>query len=527
MCGICGYLGIREDGLLESMTQALAHRGPDSAGYFRQGAVGLGHRRLSIIDVEGGQQPLHNEDESLVLIANGEIYNYRELTRELLGKGHRFRTHSDSEVLLHLYEDLGPSMMSRIQGMFAFAIYDRSKEQLFLARDRLGIKPLYYTDPGNGRFLFGSEMKALLRYDALDLRLVPRAIHDYLALRYVPGPGGMFEGIDKLPAAHWAIVGNGKVRMERYWTPELCTTPDARPEAELLEELEERFTRSIERRLISDVPLGAYLSGGLDSSLIVAAMARGATEPVRTFSVGFDYEHDELEAAASTAQLLGCTHTEIPCTADDIALLPELVWHLDEPLGDPIVIPMYQLAQVAKKSVSVVLSGEGADEIMGGYLFHKALLYGGRFGKLVPGPVRNGLIGPGLQLFPSSLLNLAFSYPAELGRRGKQKLIDFLAYLEPGRLPRGLPAPDFALRRSGPDRALHARFSRLAGCPQWLARMGRGRCEHGSVLEPNRAPAVRALVTGRHPDQTGQGVDGQRLGGTRSVHGPRVGGVRA
>ncbi|MEZ4423544.1 MAG: asparagine synthase (glutamine-hydrolyzing) [Gemmatimonadota bacterium] len=435
MCGICGFAGIHEDGLLEAMTRTLEHRGPDSAGYFRENGVGLGHRRLSIIDVDGGQQPIENEDGSLVLIANGEIYNYRELREQLLARGHRFRTHSDSEVLLHLYEDHGPDLMRRILGMYAFAIYDRRRGHLFLGRDRLGIKPLYYAELSGGRLLFASEMKALLRYGGLDTTLVPQAVHDYLALRYVPGPGGMFAEIQKLPAGHWGLYRDGRLRLEPYWAPTLHETSDTRSEPELLEELEQRFQTSIDRRLISDVPLGAYLSGGLDSSIIVAAMARGSSRPIKTFSVGFDYEHDELEAAAATAKLLGCDHTEIPCTADDIELLPKLVWHLDEPLGDPIVIPMYQLARVAKQSVTVVLSGEGADEVFGGYLFHKALLFAHRFARVAPGPVRNGLVRPALSALPSGLLNLAFSYPADLGRRGKQKLVDFLGYLAPQQLP--------------------------------------------------------------------------------------------
>ena len=435
MCGICGFVGIREEGLLEAMTSAIEHRGPDSAGYFSEGAVGLGHRRLSIIDVEGGLQPIYNEDETLVLIANGEIYNYRELREDLRKRGHKFRTESDSEVLLHLYEDYGPKMVDHLLGMYAFAIYDRTRSQLFMARDRVGIKPLYYADAGDGRFLFASEMKSILRYRGLGTTLVPQAVHDYLALRYVPGPGGLLEEIQKLPAGHWGLVSNGRLTIEQYWAPTLHHEMDTRSEGELLEELEERFQKSIERRLISDVPLGAYLSGGLDSSMIVAAMAHGSSKPVRTFSVGFDYAHDELEAAGATAKLLGCDHTEIPCTADDIELLPKLVWHLDEPVGDPIVIPMYQLARVAKEKVTVVLSGDGADEIMGGYLFHKALLFAHRFSRVVPEIARNGLAKPALGLMPSRLLNLAFSYPAALGQRGKQKLVDFLGFLGPGQLP--------------------------------------------------------------------------------------------
>jgi len=430
MCGICGFTGIRDNELLRSMTEALHHRGPDGAGYFLEGDVGLGHRRLSIIDVAGGAQPMENEDGSLVLVYNGEIYNYQPLRQELLSRGHLFRTRSDSEVILHLYEELGPGCLDRLVGMFALAIYEKRTGRLFLARDRLGIKPLYYiTMPG--RFLFASEIKALLRYRCFQPTVNPRAIHDYLALRYVPGETGLFEEVHKLPAGHYALVQEGTVNSKPYWQPELYAGPFEGSEEDYLEGFAEKFERSIHRRLISEVPLGAYLSGGVDSSTIVAAMSRLTSKPVRTFSVGFDFKHDESAAAAEVAKGLGCEHTAVACPISDVELLPEIVYHLDEPVGDPIIMPMYVLAREAKKSVSVVLTGEGADEVLGGYLFHKALLTGSKLTRVLPRSLLRGL----LRATPASVLNLAFQYPARLGRRGKLKVLDWIDLLEPRRLP--------------------------------------------------------------------------------------------
>ncbi|MHC4630824.1 MAG: asparagine synthase (glutamine-hydrolyzing) [Planctomycetota bacterium] len=433
MCGICGYIGIKEEGLLKKMTETLTHRGPDNVGYFQNGDVGLGHRRLSIIDVAGGRQPIENEDGSLVLICNGEIYNYQELRERLLSRGHKFRTKSDSEVILHLYEDKGPECLQCMNGMFAIAIYDTIQRQLFLARDRLGIKPLYYVDL-SGSFLFASEFKSILRYQGFEPTMNLLAIHDYLALRYVPGPDGMFKELRKLPAAHYAIVQSGQVTLKRYWQPCLFKGPYPNNEEEYIEGFAEHFERSVRRRLISEVPLGAYLSGGLDSSTIVAAMSKLVSKPVRTFSVGFDYEHDELAEATAVAKLLGCKHTEIACRASDIELLPEIVYHLDEPIGDAIVVPMYQLAREAKKDVTVILTGEGADEMLGGYLFHKALLMGQQIARVVPKWLRDTVLSTALKLTPASLINLAFDYPADLGTRGKTKVLDFLKLLEPQKL---------------------------------------------------------------------------------------------
>jgi asparagine synthase (glutamine-hydrolysing) len=436
MCGITGYAGFDEPGLVEAMTAALAHRGPDDCGFYRGEEVALGHRRLSIIDVAGGHQPIENEDGTLVVIANGEVYNYQELNPELEARGHRFRTRSDNETLLHLYEEHGPAALARTNGMFAFAIWNARERELFLARDRLGIKPLYYAELTGGGIAFASEAKALLRCRRLASELDPAALHAYLALRYVPGPGGLLRGIHKLPAGHHLTWRDGRTRIDRWWEPRLASGPfERRSDEEWVEGFAERFERSVRRRLISEVPVGAYLSGGLDSSTIAAAFSRATTHPVRTFTVGFDFQHDELEAAARTARELGTEHAEIACRASDVALLPEIVWHLDEPVGDPIVIPMFQLAREAKRKVTVILTGEGADEVLGGYLFHRALLSGMRIGRIVPRALRRAL-APLVARVPPGWLDRLFHYPAPLGRRGRQKLADLCDLLGPAELPR-------------------------------------------------------------------------------------------
>jgi asparagine synthase (glutamine-hydrolysing) len=273
MCGICGFAGFRDDALLGQMTDALCHRGPDSAGDLITSSASLGHRRLSIIDVAGGHQPIFNEDETLAVILNGEIYNYRELQAEVRARGHTLLTNSDTETILHLYEDYGPECVRRLIGMFTIALWDAKKQQLFLARDRVGIKPLYYLEHA-GHFLFASELKSLLRYPGVPLTLDTAAVHRYLALRYVPGPGTMFREIQKFPAGHYAVVSNGHATFSRYWEPRLHEGTFDRSEEDYLDEFAERFERSIKRRLISEVPLGAYLSGGLDSSVRLRLRAR-------------------------------------------------------------------------------------------------------------------------------------------------------------------------------------------------------------------------------------------------------------
>ncbi len=436
MCGICGYIGIEEPGLIERMMSSIEHRGPDDEGKFVENDMALGHRRLSIIDIAGGRQPMQTADGRYVLVYNGEIYNFRELRKDLEANGVSFNTRSDTEVLLRLYEREGPSALEKLNGMFAFAVWDRKRRELFLARDRIGIKPLYYAE-FPGRFLFASEAKALLCYTNGPRTLSAHAIQDYLALRYVPGDAGLFREVRRLRPGHWLRLRDGQVEIQRWWAPPVYTGPYAKSEAEYLEEFSELMERSVRRRMISDVSFGAYLSGGLDSSTIAAFMARLESAPVKTFSVGFDYEHDELNEAATTARYLGTDHTEVACRAEDVMLLPEIVHHSDEPLGDAIAIPMYMLAREAKKQVTVILTGEGADEIFGGYLFHKVMWAAELYRKLAPGPVRRWLVEPLLSAAPASLLNLAFRYPAYLGKRGKQKALDYLKLLGSGDLDQG------------------------------------------------------------------------------------------
>ncbi len=435
MCGICGYMGIADEDLVIQMNDCLRHRGPDDFGYFHEGDVHLGHRRLSIIDVAGGHQPMSTPNGGLTIVFNGEIYNFQRLQDQLKQKGHEFKTSSDTEVILHLYEEEGPESLQKLNGQFAFAIYDRRKSELFLARDRIGIKPLYYLDlPGlefPGRLLFASEIKSLLTYGGWSPTLRPQAINDYLTLRYIPGERPMFEEVKRLPAGHYLIYRNGGVEIQSYWEPPYFDGPYEGTDEEYLEEFGELMEASVRRRLISEVPLGAYLSGGLDSSVIVALMSGLVTEPVKTFSVGFDYQHDELQEAAYTANILGCDHHEIACRADDVMLLPEIVYQMDEPMGDPITIPMYKLSRAAKEEVTVILTGEGGDEVFGGYLFHKVMWAGDIYRRIVPKGVRDRLVLPLLAATPASAMNLAFQYPAYLGERGKQKAIDYLNLLEP------------------------------------------------------------------------------------------------
>ncbi len=433
MCGICGFAGLRDPAdLLKRMLATIGHRGPDDEGAFYEGKVGLGIRRLSIIDVEGGAQPLFNETRDLALVFNGEIYNYKELRRGLVQRGHTFATQSDSETIVHLYEEAGSDCVRRLRGMYAFAIYDRRRERVFIARDRLGIKPLYYWN-GGGQLLFASELKALLEHDALSRQPHLPAVDSYLSLRYVPGPETLIAGIRKLPASHWLSYDAAGLKLERYWEPTFSDGPYA-DEREYEERFAATWEEAVALHLQSDVPLGAFLSGGLDSTAIVAQMARISSRPVHTFSVGFDWEQDELPEARAVARHLGCEPSEVICRGDDMRLLGDVIWHLDEPVGDAIVIPMFLLARLARQHVKVVLTGEGADELMAGYLMHKAMYWGQRAAGLAPRWLWRLAVDGALAHTPAALINRAFAYPADLGERGKRRLIDFLSFIPDGKL---------------------------------------------------------------------------------------------
>lgn len=380
MCGICGIVtlasgrSVERDDLL-AMRDAMVHRGPDDAGVFIESKVGLGHRRLSIIDLSTGHQPMTNEDGSVVIVFNGELYNYLGLRDQLIAKGHVFVTHSDTEVIIHAYEQYGENCLEYFRGMFAFAIWDSRNSQLFIARDRLGKKPLYYGQWGD-TFLFASEIKGILAHPAAKRELDAEALDLYFGFRYVPGPRTMFRGIAKLQPGHFLKISDNVVRTSEYWDFNTIQTRNiAQNTAE--EEFVELLKESIRLRLMSDVPLGVFLSGGVDSSVVVALMSELVAEPIKTFSVGYtgDAHENEFEYARMVSNLFKTEHHEFRLTADDfLGFLPKLVWHLDEPIADASTVPLFFISQLAKEHVTVILSGEGADELLGGYYTYKKML---------------------------------------------------------------------------------------------------------------------------------------------------------
>ncbi|MGH7526331.1 MAG: asparagine synthase (glutamine-hydrolyzing) [Gemmatimonadales bacterium] len=367
MCGIVGRIGpapVTEAEILH-MCEAIRHRGPDDWGTFVEGGVGLGTRRLSIIDLAGGHQPIANEDGTVVIVFNGEIYNHEALHQELEARGHRFRTRTDTEVLVHLYEDEGERMFQRIRGMFAFAIWDRRRRRLLLARDHFGQKPMFYTESG-GRLTFASEIKALLADDPSLAALSPYALDQYLTLRFVQPPDTFFSRVRALPPAHFMVWEDGKARIERYWT--LDYGPKwTEPESELLDRIDALLAETVAIHLTSDVPVGAFLSGGLDSTLIASYAARVLGSELRTFSMGIPYRDlNELPAAAAVAARYGTRHFAEEVTPSVVEDLPRLVSALDEP-ADPLSVCLLHLARMTAREVKVVLGGDGGDELFGGY----------------------------------------------------------------------------------------------------------------------------------------------------------------
>jgi asparagine synthase (glutamine-hydrolysing) len=386
MCGLVGYVGntVPVDGpRLERMRDTMTHRGPDGAGIFTFAddtvAVGLGHRRLSIIDTRVvGAQPMHNEDASLTLVFNGEIYNFAALRRELEATGrHTFRTRTDTEVILHLYEECGPSVVERLEGMFAIALWDARERQLLLARDRMGKKPLHYGFDTRGNLLFASELKALLASGCLDDGIDLQAHHDYLSLNYVPGPRTMFRGISKLPAAHAMLWRAGSTRTWRYWDQRFRSTltppPPAPGEAEAARQTLDLLRTCVRDRMVADVPLGTFLSGGIDSSAVLMCMAEAAPRPVEAFTIRFEEAgYDESRQAAEVARRFGAHHHVETVRPEAGTFLAPLVATLDEPYADSSAIPLWYLARLARRHVTVALGGDGGDELYAGYRTHKA-----------------------------------------------------------------------------------------------------------------------------------------------------------
>jgi asparagine synthase (glutamine-hydrolysing) len=371
VCGIAGIVRWNEQPVLEheirSMCDAMVHRGPDEDGVYVDGAVGLGMRRLSIIGIESGSQPIANEDRTVWVVFNGEIYNYAALRRELEGAGHVFRTASDTECLVHLYEDHGAGLVDRLRGMFAFAIWDTRKRQLLLGRDRLGIKPLYYAELDRG-FIFASEIKSILECDAVDRSLDWGAVGHLLTYLATPSAQSIVRAIKKLEPARTAMVrADRPMAIERYWN--VAFRPDLRtPEGELIERLRELLAESVRLHQVSDVPVGAFLSGGIDSGAVVATLARQHSDRIKTFSIGFEEAgFDELSHARHVAAQFGTEHHDLVLRPDVVRMVEDLTWYLDEPFGDTSAIPTYMVAQLASEHVKVVLTGDGGDEVFAGY----------------------------------------------------------------------------------------------------------------------------------------------------------------
>lgn len=371
MCGIAGIANASREGVdvptIHAMCQTIVHRGPDDEGIFVKDGVGLGMRRLSIIDLAGGHQPIYNEDRSVWIVFNGEIYNFPELRHELDAKGHRFSTNSDTEVIVHLYEEHGAECVNKLRGMFAFALYDERLRRLLLARDRLGIKPLHYA-LNNGRLLFGSEIKAILTAAPELNDIDPLALLQYFYFGYIPDPLTAFSSIKKLPPGHILEFEQGKVSIRQYWDLPKYGTHSPRSEEECLEQLEQLLAEAVKIRLISDVPLGALLSGGADSSLVVALMARAASGPVKTFSIGFrQADFDETPYARKVAERFATEHHELILEPDIVQTVENLTRLLEEPFGDSSMLPTYYVCRLARQHVTVALSGDGGDEAFAGY----------------------------------------------------------------------------------------------------------------------------------------------------------------
>ncbi len=417
MCGICGVAGGDPAGsreLVGRMCSAMTHRGPDDEGTVQLDGVTLGMRRLSIIDLEGGHQPMHNEDSTVWVVQNGEIYNHLELRELLLASGHTFNTQSDTEVLVHGYEQWGEEMVERLNGMFAFAVLDRRRGAVLLARDRMGIKPLHYAIDGK-RLVFASELKALLRDPALRRGIDPAALDQYLAYEFVPSPASIVRGISKLQPAHaltWSVA-EGTQRLRRYWSPELGVGDGRRNLDEEGERLRTVLRESVRKELISDVPLGVFLSGGIDSSAVAAMMTELGGE-VKSFSVGFaDRSFDESSYARQVARHLGTDHRELTLEPEMLlGLIPKLPTLLDEPLGDASIIPTYLLAEFTRRHVKVALGGDGGDELFAGYptlQAHRLAEYYMRAPRLL----REGLVEPVVRRLPVSRGNLSFDFRAK------------------------------------------------------------------------------------------------------------------
>lgn len=406
MCGLTGILfadkhRLVDENVLRSVANQIAHRGPDAYGSYAQNGVGLAHLRLSIIDLEGGDQPIGNEDGSVQIVFNGEIYNYQELRSRLISRGHTFKTQSDTEVLVHLYEENGPGFVRELRGMFAFALWDSKRERMILGRDRVGQKPLYYYQD-HEKLVFASELKAILAYPGIPRELNLEALEDYLTFGVVPGHQSIFNNIHKLRPAEFLVIDRRKWRAQNvnYWRL-LTDSDDSLSEKQWIQEIREKLHETVKTHRISDVPVGAFLSGGLDSSAVTAALATTSAEQLTTFSIGFqEKEFSELEYARKISERYGTKHIEEIVSPEAATSLTDLVKYYDEPFADHSAIPTMHVARLASQHVKVVLSGDGGDEAFGGYSRYAHDLKEARIRRFLPWPVRNYLLSPLANLWP-------------------------------------------------------------------------------------------------------------------------------
>lgn len=399
MCGIAGFIDhsalSREErtDILNRMCQVIYHRGPDDQGMSIDGPVALGMRRLSIIDLTGGHQPMSGEDGTVTIVFNGEIYNFQELQPLLESRGHRFKTNSDTESIVHSYEEFSTACVNHLRGMFTFALWDEKAKTLMLARDRVGKKPLYYTETANGAFVFGSEIKSILEHPDVEREIDLEALDAYLTLGYVPDPLSIFRNIKRLPPGHTLTYAKGRITLQQYWDFNFEPN-ESLDEKSYVEELRALLEDAVRSRLISDVPLGAFLSGGIDSSTVVALMAKSMDQPVKTFSIGFrEDSYNELRYARLTAEKYGTDHHEFFVTPDICDVADELVWHFDEPFADSSSIPTYVVSKLAREHVTVALSGDGGDELFGGYERYLVERSRRMFGQL-PKVLRENVMSP-------------------------------------------------------------------------------------------------------------------------------------
>ncbi|HEX9931746.1 MAG TPA: XrtA/PEP-CTERM system amidotransferase [Allosphingosinicella sp.] len=485
MCGIAGLFHVDvpkpvDPARVKAMADVLAHRGPDGSGVWTAPGVGLGHRRLSIIDLAGGAQPMLTPDRRLALTYNGEIYNFREVRAELEGKGHVFATSSDTEVILAGWRQWGPDCLSRFNGMFALALYDADRDALFLARDRLGVKPLFYAELSDGALIFASELKGLLAHPRLRREVCPHAVEDFLGFGWVPDDSSIVAGVKKLPAGHFLLVGRGRsVPAPLQWWDVDFSNPSSRPLKSLGEELEDRLRAAVRSRMVADVPLGAFLSGGVDSSAVVAFMAEASRQAVETCSVGFDRaDHDETRYAAIVAERFATSHRSRTVASDDFSLIATLADAFDEPFADASAIGTYRVSELAVEKVKVALSGDGADEIFAGYRRHAFFHAEERARSLLPAPLRRGLgrlgsVYPKLDWAPRFLR--ARTTLEALGRAGEDAYADAVTAT-----------------------SWHVRSSIYA--PEFARALGSHRAERRYVEAMRAAPAADALGRAQYAD---------------------------